>query len=320
MTNLWVRHYAAGHESKRRVKRRISTNQVIPAMNSRLFLTLLLPFAAMNSQVNAAYTLVSGGAMIDYDAAAWASLAGGANLPGFEALIMDEFFDQAGVTSRTGTQILNDEVVANPATTGLYHAMNGSTVSNLANRSNQATTFAYEVGNPTGHTGVIGLGGITRWDVNPLLGGGHLGFGDYTLSYDPTRVLVGGTGWALRVNMAGGGVAFDLKNVTVNATASAFDISGDLAVSYEMANFYLATPANQGNDVGNFSFSAIAVPEPSRALTMFVGVVALGFRRRRPQGLPTLETGDLARHARGLSIGATLPSSGSVYQHQRVTS
>lgn len=253
-----------------------------PTMNSRLFLTLLLPFAALTSQVNAAYTLVSGGATIDYDAAAWASLAGGANVPGFEALVMDEFFNQAGVTSRTGTQILNDEVVANPATTGLYHAMNGSTVTNLADRNNQATTFAYEVGNPTGHTGVIGLGGITRWDVNPLLGGGQLGFGDYTLSYDPTRVLVGGTGWALRVNMIGGGVAFDLKNVTVNATASAFDISGDLTVSYEMANFYLATPSNQGNDVGNFSFSALAMaPEPTRMSLLMIGLVGAFFRRRR---------------------------------------
>jgi hypothetical protein len=82
--------------------------------------------------------------------------------------------------------------------------------------------------------------------------------------------------------MTGGGVAFDLKNVTVNATASAFDISGDLAVSYEMANFYLATPANQGNDVGNFSFSALAMaPEPSRMIFSMLGIAAVFMRRRR---------------------------------------
>ena len=244
-------------------------------------LTLCLGLLTMSPTVHAASVLISGGATIDYDAAAWATLAGGINADPFKALILDEFFDQAGVASRNGTQILNDEVVANPSTMGLYHGLNGSSVTNLAGRTNQATTFSYDAGNLTAHTGVIGLGGITRWDVNTLLGGGQLGFGDFTLAYDPARLLVGGSGWALTVNLTGGGTAFDLINVTTNATDTSLSISGDLAVSFEMANFYLGTPGDQGRDIGNFSFSAAAIPEPSRALLMILGFVCVSCRRQR---------------------------------------
>jgi hypothetical protein len=218
--------------------------------------------------------------MIDYDAAVWASLAGGANVDPFKALILDEFFDQAGVTSRTGTQILNDEVVANPSTTGLFHALNGPTVSNLAGRNNRATTFVYDPTNLTGHVGVIGLGGITRWDVNPLLGGGQLGFGDFTLAYSAARATDGRSGWALRVNLAPASVAFDLLNVTTMATENFLSISGDLAVSPEFAEL-LGNPLDYKRDVGNFSFSASAVPEPSRALLVMAGICGIAVRRRR---------------------------------------
>ena len=108
-------------------------------------LSLLLASTLASSPFidNAASTLVNGGATIDYDAAAWATLAGGLNVAGFEALVLNEYFDQAGVTARTGTQLLTDEVVANPSTTGLYHALNGTSVTNLAGRTNQPTTFSY---------------------------------------------------------------------------------------------------------------------------------------------------------------------------------
>jgi hypothetical protein len=250
-------------------------------MKKALFLPILITtLVCASHEAKAVSTLVSGGATIDYDAAAWATLAGGLNVDPFKALVLNEFFDQAGVTSHTGTQILFDEVVANPSTTGLYHGLNGSTVGNLAGRTNQATSFAYDALNLTSHTGVIGLGGITRWDVNPLLGGGVLGFGDFTLAYHASRVIDGRSGWALTVHLPGGATAFDLTNVTTNATDYSLSISGDLVVSPEFASLLL-TPSNYLKDVGNFSFSASAVPEPSRALTMLAGVAALGFRRRR---------------------------------------
>ncbi len=250
-------------------------------MKKTLFLPLLITtLVCASTNLKAASTLVSGGAMIDYDAAAWATLAGGFNTDPFKALVLNEFFDKAGVTSRTGTQILFDEVVANPSTTGLFHGLNGSTVVNLAGRTNQATTFTYDALNLTSHTGVIGLGGITRWDVNPLLGGGVLGFGDFTLAYHASRVIDGRSGWALTVNLPGGATAFDLTNVTTTATDYSLSISGDMVVSPEFASL-LVTPSDYLKDIGNFSFTATAVPEPSRALTLMAGVASLGFRRRR---------------------------------------
>jgi hypothetical protein len=232
---------------------------------------------------NAASTLVSGGATIDYDAAAWATLAGGTNVAGFEALVLDEYFDQAGVTSRTGTQLLFDEVVANPSPIGLYHALNGSSVTNLAGRTNQPTTFSYLPGSLMSHSGVIGLGGVSRWDVNPLLGGGVLGFGDFTLQYNSSRIALGGSGWSLKVYLAGGGgnTAFDLVNVITNATDTSLSISGDLAVSPEVAIGLLGTPADAGKDVGNFSFTATAIPEPASALLGGIALLGLLGRRAR---------------------------------------
>lgn len=229
----------------------------------------------------AASTLVSGSATMYLDAAAWATVAGGVNSPGFEALILDEFFNQAAANARTGTQILNDEVEASPSYSSLILGLNGPSVSNLSGRATQATTFSYDPLSPTTHTGVIGLGGVTRWDVNPLLGGGNLVFGDFTLKYDANRLLVGGTGWVLTNNVFPAGAAFDLFNIVLNATSTSFSISGDMGVSYEVANFLFATPSDQGKDVGNFSFTATATPEPSRALLMMAGIAGAGLRRRR---------------------------------------
>lgn len=248
-----------------------------------LFLTTIGSFVALALHADAASTLVSGGATIDYDAAAWATLAGGFNVSGFEALVLNEYFDQAGVTSRTGTQLLTDEIVASPSTVGLYHALNGPTVTNLAGRTNQPTSFSYSPGSLTSHAGTIGLGGVSRWDVNPLLGGGVLGFGDFTLQYDASRLFVGGSGWSLRVYLQGGGgaTAFDLQNVVTSATDTSFSISGDLGVSFEMANLYLGTPSDQGKDVGNFSFTAVAIPEPSSSLLCGIAALVCLHRRQR---------------------------------------
>jgi hypothetical protein len=252
---------------------------------SHIPLIISTAFAAFTIHAGAASSLISGGATIDYDAAAWATLAGGLNVSGFEALVLNEYFDQAGVTARTGTELLTDEIVANPSTIGLYHALNGPSVTNLAGRTNQPTDFAYNPGSLTSHTGTIGLGGVSRWDVNPLLGGGVLGFGDFTLQYESSRLALGGSGWSLRVFLTGGGgnVAFDLLNVVTNATETSLSISGDLAVSPEVAFGLLQTPGDSGKDVGDFNFTATAIPEPSSVL---IGGVALlgwmGRRRRNP--------------------------------------
>lgn len=234
-------------------------------------------FAAASE--SSAATLGNGSATIDYDAAAWASLAGGANLPGFEALVLDEFFDQTASNARTGAEIQADEVQASPPYVNQSYAMNGSSVTNLLGRFTQPTTFAFTPGAPASHTGAIGLGGVTRWDVNPLLGGGQLLYGDFSLQYDPIRIgsnsgfPLNGSGWYLKANIPPAGAAFDLLNVSVTETAGTLSISGDLGVSFEVANFLYLTPGNQGADVGNLLFSATIVPEPS--VTALVGSAAV---------------------------------------------
>lgn len=246
--------------------------------------SIALALSLITTGAHAAITLQSGSATINFNSASWATVAGGLNSPGFEALILDEHFDKAASDARTQAQIVADEVQANPPYTGQLYVMNSTSVTNFTGRSSQATNFLYDDGNPTGATGQIGIGGVTRWDVNPLLGGGQLYFGDYEIHYDAARIggLYNGSGWVLQ-NHTGGvnAVAFDLFNVSVNATSSGFSLSGDLGVSYELANFLFANPSDQGKNMGTFSFTGVAAPEPSRALLLMVGMMGLGLRRRR---------------------------------------
>jgi len=249
-------------------------------MKSLLTPALLLSLAGPA----AAATLSSGSATIDYHKAAWDTLAGGASVPGFEALVLDEFFDQTAANARTSAQILADEVQASPAYGGQVYAMNGITVTNLAGRTAQPTTIDFNPASLTTHTGVIGLGGVTRWDVNALLGGGNVLAGDFTLRYDASRLLAGGSGWALTNNISPAAVVFDLANVTASAGAGTLTISGDLGLSFEVANFLLGSPGDQGKDMGNFTFTGSYVPEPSSAL-LLAGILG-GSLGRRNRALP----------------------------------
>lgn len=227
--------------------------------------------------------LVSGSASVDYHKAAWDSLAGGSSVSGFEALTLDEVFDQAAASARTGSELTSVEQQANPSYSGLVYAMNGSTVNNLAGRYSKPTDFSFEAGSLSPVSGAIGLGGVSRWSVNPLLGGGKLLFGDFTLKYDVARVALGGSGWHLVGNIPPVGVLFDLVNVVTSLGQDSISISGDLAVGYEVANFLFATPANQGLDVGDFRFTGTtAVPEPSTlAFGSMAVLAAWGASRRR---------------------------------------
>jgi hypothetical protein len=236
---------------------------------------ILLPLTgllAMASPASAA-VLTTGSATVDYDQAAWSALL-------LSAAPFDEFFDQAAANARTGSQINTDEVMANPTFLGQIFAMNGLTVSNLTGRSTQPTNFNFDpAGSLSAHTGVIGLGGVNRFNTIS----GDLSIGDFTLGYDASRILGGGSGWVLNNNFAFPVAAFDLKNsvVSINTVASTISISGDLGISPEVAFGILSNPAAAGTDVGNFSFTANYVPEPSSALFLLGGLAPLALRRRR---------------------------------------
>jgi hypothetical protein len=109
-------------------------------------------------------------------------------------------------------------------------------------------------------------------------------YGDYTLQYDPTRIggIYKGTGWYLKGNIPPTAAAFDILNVNVTETPTTLTISGDLGVSYEVANFLYGTPTDQGADVGTFSFTGDLVPEPSACVLLLTALTGVaGFARRR---------------------------------------
>ena len=239
----------------------------------------------------AAAGLVSGAAVIDYDAAAWSALAAATGYPQ-PVLTLDAFFNQAEAAVATHDELLH---AAKPGASyrGQTYALNAAAVTNLAQRSAQPTTFAWEPGNLAGHTGAIGLGGVTRFTVS---GGGVLLFGDFTLLFSSARLARGGSGWFLKGNIAPAAPAFDLLNPVVAETATGFTLAADLGVSYEVANFLFATPVDTLRVVGRFQFtgSSVAVPaEPpviERAEMVAEGVRLSG-RGVAPNGNFTVQAG-----------------------------
>jgi len=223
-------------------------------------------------------TLLSGTATIDYDKTAGDSLASGFGPT--PVLTLGAFFNQADANARTQTQLMTDPNPGGPASyTGQVYAMNSVSVVNLPSRYTQPTTFNYTPGALSSHTGSIGLGGVARFDI---YGGsfGSLLYGDFTLQFDSARSFVGGTGWYLKANIPPAAAAFDLLNVTITEAPGTFTITGDLGVSYEVANFIYNTPADLLKDVGNFTFTATTVPEPSALALLGIGALLPLIRRK----------------------------------------
>jgi hypothetical protein len=211
---------------------------------------------SLNFTAQSVATLSSGSATINYDKAAWDTLASAYGSP--PVLTLSAFFNQAEANALTQSQLLTD-VQAGYSYTNQVYALNGASVTNLPSRYTQPTTFAYTRGDLTNHTGSAGLGGVARFAV---LGGvaGNLLYGDYTLQYDTNRLALGGTGWYLMGNIPPAAAAFDLLNVNVVETTNSFTISGDLGVSFEIANLVYATPADALKDVGDIVFTGYTVP------------------------------------------------------------
>jgi hypothetical protein len=203
----------------------------------------------------------AGKAVINYNQTAWEALAAGlaafygTNPP---VLTLSGFFNQAQANMLNQSQLLTN-VESGYSYSNQVYALNDATVTNLSSRYTQPTTFVYPVGSITNHTGKIGLGGVARFGV---FGGsvGNLLFGDYTLQYDSSRIALGGSGWYLLANINPAAPAFDLLNVSVVDATNSFTISGDLGVSFEVANFLFHTSGDTLANVGTFNFTGYTVP------------------------------------------------------------
>ena len=221
-----------------------------------------------------AASLSTGTAVMDFDRTAWNTLAAEIGLP-TPVLTLDSFFDAEGSAARNYSQILRDPST-NAIYTGQIYRMNGATVTNLEGRTSQPTTFSFTPGNPSQHSGAIGLAGIARFAVS---GGGSLLYGDYTLQFDTARVARGGTGWYLKGNIPPVAPVFDLLQVTIEENATTLRLTGDLAVTFELANFLYSTPADALRVVGNFEFTGavagIVAPPVLREVRLVGGSLIL---------------------------------------------
>jgi hypothetical protein len=246
----------------------------------RISLILIaLTFGMLPGSVRAA-SITSGALTMDFDAAAFASLAGGSPFPGFELLVLDEHFDQTEAATRDRDAILADEVDASPSTTGLVYGVNGTSVTNLAGRSSQPSNFTFDPSDVLATSvGSIGLGGVDRWRVNPLVGGGVFVIGDLSLSYDSSRASGTTSGWVLYNHFDLSVPAYDLANVSLVAGIDFLSLSGDVLISPELALLFLNSPADAGRDVGNFNL--VGTPEPSTAVLMSLGLGAMSALGRR---------------------------------------
>lgn len=228
--------------------------------------------------------------MIDYDVTAWNVLAADTGQPQ-PVLTLDAFFTQAEASTATYDNLLG---APKPGASylGQTYALNGAAVTNLPQRTTQPTTFAWVPGNLTGHTGVIGFGGVSRFVVS---GGGVLLYGDFTLAYSAARIARGGSGWFLKGNIPPAAAAFDLLQPVVTETATGFSLSGDLGVSFEVANFLYATPADTLRVVGRFQFTGFSVQLPSdppviARCELVEGAVRLTGNGGLPEGNFTVES------------------------------
>jgi hypothetical protein len=142
-------------------------------------------------------------------------------------------------------------------------------------RTAPPTSFTYDASSPAAllasAAGDISLAGVSRWTVDPLLGGGQLLFGDFSLAYD-----AGTATWGITNGIDFPVVAFVLGDPQVTTGANgAFTVSGEL-IGAPLLDLLL--PGSAGQDFGSFTFSG--VPEPSSIVLIAAGLAALGASRR----------------------------------------
>jgi len=184
-------------------------------------------------------------------------------------------FNQATANSMTGAQLLAD--AGSISWSGISYGVNPTTpLVDPAGRNLQETTFSYDESNLTlTATGQIGLGGVSRWDVDPLFGGGVFVLGDYALTYSA------GT-WRLQNNVSFPAPSFFLSSPSLTSVSdTGFTLSGNLFADSGLIGFGF----NGTVSYGTFSMVATAIPEPSvvALLLLAAGGGVVASRRRRTQ-------------------------------------
>lgn len=225
-----------------------------------------------------AATIVSGELTLNYNQSAMASFG----LTGINE------FNQATSNSSPRSYVVNSSNAGDTTGmwTGLPFAVNGASLSNPGGRALQTTSLSYDPANfASTVTGQIGLGGLSRFDVSPLAGGGVFVLGDYSLQYDASRAGLDfgggeiGSGWYLQNHFDFNVNAFDLANLTTSSvTSNGINLAGNVVASSSSALLLFGASPGQ---YGTFSFTAQAAPEPSRAMLLMLGGMVIAGRRKR---------------------------------------
>jgi hypothetical protein len=166
-----------------------------------------------------------------------------------------------------------------PSSTGLTYDFN----TNMALQTLQFDPGTIQASGATGN--IRFLGGDSFWYGNdPIIDTGSiwLQYGNMDLTYDANRVGGGNSGWYFRNNVLAPLEIFDVRNVVIDTTPGVLNISGDLYTAPEFRdNPFMPFFIKSGMNVGTFSFSGSAVPEPSSGLLLTAMAVSSVFVRRR---------------------------------------
>ncbi len=122
-------------------------------------------------------------------------------------------------------------------------------------------------------------------------GGSWVSWGDLSLRYDPSRVVLGYSGWVFANQLGGIGDIFDTKLTSFNADSTGITMAGEIYGSTgdsadpyneNFATWESYTLMNPNVKIGTFSFNGVtAVPEPgSMAAIGIATAIGAGVRWR----------------------------------------
>lgn len=156
--------------------------------------------------------------------------------------------------------------------------INGPAIDNQpTGRSRQVTELDVDFSNVLATWGggeQVGIDAVVRTNVDPGFGGGFLVLGDFSL------VNQAGT-LTLLNNFQFPADAFTIGNPVFQEVAEGFTLGGDLLVGNSLSLLTSGVVA-AGTDVGSFSMTVSAVPEPSSLLLLVASsIVVITFRRSR---------------------------------------